>query len=117
MPKKSRKRSSSSSSSSRKKRVNKIKGVAMPAHHIQRIVKGKKDMYTKFGFPFNDESDMTAVLKQLRFKKPDNPDSFWGNIYTLEDAARLAMITNTNSKTAPAQSSSASHQNHILVRP
>ena len=63
----------------------------MPDHHIKRIVKGKKDMAEKFGFPFNDEADMTAALKQLRFKKPDNPYSFWGNIYTLEDAARLAI--------------------------
>ncbi len=100
MPKKSRKtapkkRSNSSSSSrshsSRKKRNNKAKGVAMPDHHIKRIVKGKKDMAEKFGYSFNDEADMTAVLKKLRFKKPDNPYSFWGNIYTLEDAARLAI--------------------------
>lgn len=95
MPKKSRttRKSSSSSrsnSSSRKKR-NKAKGVAMPDHHIKRIVKLKKNMHMKFGFPFNDEADMTAVLKQLRYKKPDNPYSFWGNIYTLEDAARLAI--------------------------
>ena len=91
MPKKSRTTRKSSSSSSRKKRGNKVKGVAMPDHHIKRIVKGKKDMAEKFGFPFNDEADMTAVLKQLRFKKPDNPYSFWGNIYSLEDAARLAI--------------------------
>ncbi len=96
MPKKSRKSKSSNSSSSRshssrKKRGNKAKGVAMPDHHIKRIVKLKKDMHKKFGFPFNEEADMTAVLKQLRFKRPDNPYSFWGNIYTLEDAARLAI--------------------------
>jgi len=97
MPKKSRttrknsSNSSRSNSSSRKKRGNKVKGVAMPDHHIKRIVKGKKDMDEKFGYSFNEEADMTAVLKKLRFKKPDNPYSFWGNIYTLEDAARQAI--------------------------
>jgi len=63
----------------------------MPDHHIKRIVKLKKDMDEKFGYSFNEEADMTAVLKKLRFKRPDNPYSYWGNIYTLEDAARQAI--------------------------
>ena len=65
------------------------KGVLMPPHHIKRIVDGKKQMYSHFGVEYDEESE-TKIMKMLRFKRPEEPHSFWGNIYTLEDAVQKA---------------------------
>ena len=65
------------------------KGVSLPAHHIKRIVDGKKKMYSHFGIEYDEEGE-TMILKMLRFKRPEEPHSFWGNIYTLEDAVQKA---------------------------
>jgi hypothetical protein len=61
----------------------------MPAHHIKRIVDGKKKMYAHFGVEYDEESE-TMILKMLRFKRPEEPHSFFSNIYTLEDAVQKA---------------------------
>lgn len=65
------------------------KGVPMPPHHIKRIIDGKKQMYSHFGVDYDEETE-TMILKMLRFKRPDEPHSYWGNIYSLEDAVKMA---------------------------
>lgn len=65
------------------------KGIPMPAHHIKRIIDGKKQMYDHFGMTFDEETE-TMIFKMLRFKRPEEPSLFFGNIYTLEDAVQKA---------------------------
>lgn len=65
------------------------KGIPMPAHHIKRIIDGKKQMYDHFGMTFDEETE-TMIFKMLRFKRPEEPHSFWGNIHNLEDAVQKA---------------------------
>ena len=92
----SRRSSSSSrrSSSSRKKMTTtrkQPKGVSMPAHHIKRIIDGQKNMHSKMGMTFTQEDDIKALLTHLKFKKPNDPYSFWGNIYVWQDAVEKAI--------------------------
>ena len=85
---------SSSSSSSRKKTTTRKqpKGVPMPVEHIKRIVNGEKDLYVKvLHRNFEHEDAFVAMLSQLSFKKPNEPYSFWGKIYTWQDAVQKAL--------------------------
>jgi len=65
------------------------KGVTLPIEHINRIIESKKEMYAHFGIEY-DEDVERMILKMLRFKKPAEPYSFYGNIHTLEDAVQKA---------------------------
>ena len=90
----SSKRSSSSSSSRKKKTTmrKQPKGVPMPVEHIKRIVNGEKDLYVKVLHKnFEHEDAFVAMLSQLSFKKPNEPYSFWGKIYTWQDAVQKAL--------------------------
>lgn len=90
----SSKRSSSSSSSRKKKTTmrKQPKGVPMPVEHIKRIVNGEKDLYVKvLHRNFEHEDAFVAMLSQLSFKKPNEPYSFWGKIYTWQDAVQKAL--------------------------
>ena len=68
------------------------KGVPMPVEHIKRIVNGEKYLYVKvLHRNFEHEDAFVAMLSQLSFKKPNEPYSFWGKIYTLQDAVQKAL--------------------------
>lgn len=91
----SRRSSSSSKSSSRKntttRKSKELIGVPMPAEHIKRIIDGEKKFYSKMGMSFENEHDISALLSHLRFKKPNEPYSFWSNIYGWQDAVQKAL--------------------------
>ena len=93
MPKSRTSRRSSSSSSRKKMTTSRKqpKGVPMPPHHIMRIIDGEKSMYSRMGMAFSQEDDVKMILTHLKFKKPSDPYSFWGNIYTWHDAVRKAL--------------------------
>jgi hypothetical protein len=100
MPK-SRNSSSRSSSSPRSpktkaktKKSRAVKGVAMPAAHIKRIVDGEKKMYATLNMPYENEDFVRQLLQKLRFKRPENPYSFWGNIYVWHDAVKHSLNKN-----------------------
>ena len=48
-------------------------------------------MYSRMGMAFSQEDDVKMILTHLKFKKPSDPYSFWGNIYTWHDAVRKAL--------------------------
>jgi hypothetical protein len=87
----SSRRSSSSSKKTTTRKRKEPMGVPMPAEHIKRIVDGEKKFYSKMGMSFENEHDIVALLSHLRFKKPNEPYSFWSKIYGWQDAVQKAL--------------------------
>jgi hypothetical protein len=96
MPKSYRSTSSSRSpkTKAKTKKTRAVKGVAMPAAHIKRIVDGEKRMYENLGMPYEHDAQKRMLLKKLRFKRPDNPYLFWGNMYVWNDAVNQSLNKN-----------------------